>query len=466
MTTRWVFKVKTGNIAKCRLVVRGFEEPDLNKGNTYSPTPSATVLRIALTIAASRGYQTVHIDFTAAFLNSEITENEHLYVHPPAGVSNPGYVFKLQKSLYGLSSSPLRWFNTITRYLLSYGLTQHPTESCLFYGADIILVLYVDDLKVAAPKAKLDHFAAFLNTQAKCTVNTDGEYLSMAFSHVGTSIKVSQARYAQDLLKDLGCDSLVPKIQPFPPGLSLIKGIDVDSLDDSQAGYYRTALGKIGYLLMTRPELGIAYSELSRFSHSPETSHLEALHHVLGFIKRDPQASFTIFPTTAKVKLTAFSDSDFANNIDDRKSVSGRIIFAGRTPILWKASRQTLVSTSSSQAELYALYEAALDLVYLRSVLAEMSLLDSGPSTLYCDNETAIYSVMEGSRMETRQLSKHASVKLLKLRELIDFGHIRLDRVSTTDNVADIMTKALTAPSLRVHLNNLRSGNVFGLNAL
>jgi hypothetical protein len=208
---------------------------------------------------------------------------------------------------------------------------------------------------------------------------------------------------------------------------------------------------------MTRPELGITHSELSRFSHSPETSHLEALYHVLGFIKRDPQASFTIFPTTAKIKLTGFSDSDFANNVDDRKSISGRIIFAGRTPILWKASRQTLVSTSSSQAELYALYEAALDLVYLRSVLTDMSLLDSGPSTLYCDNETAIYSIMEGSRKETRQLSKHASVKLLKLRELIDFGHIRLDRVSTTDNVADIMTKALTAPSLRVHLNNLRS---------
>ncbi len=97
---------------------------------------------------------------------------------------------------------------------------------------------------------------------------------------------------------------------------------------------------------------------------------------------------------------------------------------------VWKASRQTLVSTSSSQAELDAFYQAAFDFVHLRCVLAEMSLLDSGPSTLYCENETAIFSVREGCRMKTGQLSKHAAVKLLKLREFVNYGYIRAPNAS------------------------------------
>jgi hypothetical protein len=78
-----------------------------------------------------------------------------------------------------------------------------------------------------------------------------------------------------------------------------------------------------------------------------------------------------------------------------------------------------------------------------------MGLLASGPSRVYCDSEAAIATVMGGSRQLVRGLANHHAVRLLKLRELIDDD---LQPVNTTDNIADIFTKANPAPVLRGHL--------------
>jgi hypothetical protein len=166
-------------------------------------------------------------------------------------------------------------------------------------------------------------------------------------------------------------------------------------LDQPEAEFYRTALGKIGYLLMTRPELCFAYSELSRFTKDPEPSHLEALQYTLGYLNNSTDLGYTIRSNPLPLKLTGYSDSDYANNIQDRKSVSGRIIFAGSSPIVWKASRQSTLATSSSHAELLALYDAASDVVYYRKVLGDLQVLDYSPSVLYCDNETTIAAIMK-----------------------------------------------------------------------
>jgi hypothetical protein len=114
-------------LPKCKLVVRGFDEPNTTNKSTYSPTPSPVTLRIALVIAAEKSYSSVHIDFNAAFLNSKIQEEEHLYVYPPKGIHAQGLVYQLLGGLYGLSSSPLRWFLLVSKYLRDFDLTQHDT---------------------------------------------------------------------------------------------------------------------------------------------------------------------------------------------------------------------------------------------------------------------------------------------------------------------------------------------------
>ncbi len=175
--------------------------------------------------------------------------------------------------------------------------------------------------------------------------------------------------------------------------------------------------------------------------------HLDTLEHLIGYVAKNHNTGFTVFRDDLPLRVTAYSDSNYATNIDDRKSVSGKFLFVGRTPIVFGTSRQTTLATSSAEAEL----------------TAPMGLLASGPSRVYCDSDAAIATVMGGSRQIVRGLAKHHAVRLLKLRELIDDSLIDLQPINTTDNIADIFTKANPAPVLRAHLATMLAGTVWGL---
>jgi hypothetical protein len=164
MTSRWLFKRKADGRCKVRLVVRGFQEPGLDgTEDTYSPTPSHLTLRLALVIAASLGYDATNADFKTAFLNALIGLEECLFIHPPQGVTLDGDVLQLAKALYGLASSPLRWFMLVSRLLKSFGLRIHPDEPCLYWSTSKqLVVIYVDDCRVMGTKASITALIDFL----------------------------------------------------------------------------------------------------------------------------------------------------------------------------------------------------------------------------------------------------------------------------------------------------------------
>jgi hypothetical protein len=130
---------------------------------------------------------------------------------------------------------------------------------------------------------------------------------------------------------------------------------------------------------------------------------------------------------------------------------------------MFSTSRQTTLATSSAEAELTALFTTCLAAQEVRDLLEPLGLLADGPSRVYCDSEAAIATVKGGSRQLVRGLAKHHAVRLLKLRELLDDGMIDLQPINSADNIADIFTKAVSAPDLRRHLAAMNAGSVWGL---
>ncbi len=96
------------------------------------------------------------------------------------------------------------------------------------------------------------------------------------------------------------------------------------------------------------------------------------------------------------LRVTGFGDSNYATNPDSRKSVSGKFVFVGRTPYAYGTARQTVVATSSAEAELYALCNTCASVVEARVALAALGLLAPGPSRVYSDSDAAIQSIMNG----------------------------------------------------------------------
>jgi hypothetical protein len=144
-----------------------------------------------------------------------------------------------------------------------------------------------------------------------------------------------------------------------------------------------------------------------------------------------------------EIKLVGYADSDWAGNLEDGKSITGYCIFIGGNLISWKSKRQTTVATSSTVAELEALYQGVIEGEWIRGLLAEMGWLMKGPMLWYQDNQSAIKTIRSEKNLER---TKHMVVKVFYLRQRLENKDINVEYLPTDQMRADIFTKALNRP--------------------
>ncbi|PKU70877.1 Retrovirus-related Pol polyprotein from transposon TNT 1-94 [Dendrobium catenatum] len=169
---------------------------------------------------------------------------------------------------------------------------------------------------------------------------------------------------------------------------------------------------------------------------SPTEHNFKALTRLLRYIKGT--TSFGLPITTGTLELRAFSDADWASDITDRKSVSGFCTFLGPNLISWTVKKQATVAKSSTEAEYRSLSAAASDVLWLRRLTAELDMPQSSPTTIYCDNTSAM-AIAKNLVFHGR--TKHIEIDYHFIRQQISSGNIQLAHISSKDQIADILTK-------------------------
>eukprot|EP00253_Pinus_taeda_P020500 PITA_20500 len=139
--------------------------------------------------------------------------------------------------------------------------------------------------------------------------------------------------------------------------------------------------------------------------------------------------------------LVGFIDSDWASDPDDRKSTAGYVFTLGSGPITWACKKQAAISHSSVEAEYRGAVEASKEALWLRQILSEFGFQQQHPTTLWCDNQSAIQLCKDPVQ---HQHSKHIELHMHFIRKLIHDHVLEVQYCSTDDQVADIFTKALT----------------------
>lgn len=157
-------------------------------------------------------------------------------------------------------------------------------------------------------------------------------------------------------------------------------------------------------------------------------------------------------------EIEIFSDADWASDPDDRHSYSGMVVFLGGNAISWKSNKQKSISTSTMEAEYVALANAVKEIMSMDMMFGELRDLLSievpnKPYIVRCDNKSAIDFTM--NRVE-RSRSKHIDIAYHITREKYEEGLIRLRYVSSSDNVADVLTKGLPYTVMKLHVQKLK----------
>ena len=130
---------------------------------TYAPVMKLDSFRMALALAAERGWKIRQLDAKNAFLYGKLDHT--VYLCPPDGVPvREGYVWELRRGVYGLKQAPRIWYETISKVLEKGGFKHAVKERCLFYKKNCIMVIYVDDiLIIGAKKSDLDQATSVLS---------------------------------------------------------------------------------------------------------------------------------------------------------------------------------------------------------------------------------------------------------------------------------------------------------------
>ena len=204
--------------------------------------------------------------------------------------------------------------------------------------------------------------------------------------------------------------------------------------------------GSLLWLTMnTRPDKCEAVARLCQTVAAPTTDDFKKAGKLLRYLAGSVNLGLMFYkPTHAKylpLELEGYGDSDWAGDVKDAKSQTGFIHRLGASPISWGSRKQSVVALSTAEAELVAAVDAAKEILWLRSVLGEIGEINLDKATvMFCDNTAAIAL---GSKSVISKRTRHINIRLHCINEWCLSGQIKLEKIHTDENLADLFTKAM-----------------------
>ena len=239
-----------------------------------------------------------------------------------------------------------------------------------------------------------------------------------------------------------------PVSTPMDVATKLIKSINEENKVDARV--YQSAVGSLLYLATaTRPDISLAVGKAAQFNANPTTAHWTLVKRILRYVGGTADLGLLYTPG-GNQELVGYSDSDFAGDINDRKSTSAYTFIKSGALISWRSKKQTVVAQSTAEAEYVALAAAAQEAIWLRRLLEDFGLEQRRPTVLHEDNQAAI-AISTNPVNHSRV--KHIDTKYHFIRDQVEHGTILLQYCPTEQMVADILTK----PLAREHFGQLCS---------
>ncbi|GJU82252.1 putative ribonuclease H-like domain-containing protein [Tanacetum coccineum] len=389
-------------------------------------------------------------NFMYGTIDEEVYVTTSGYVDP----DHPKKVYKVVKALYGLHQAHRAWYVTLSTFLEEHRYRRGTIDKTLFIKKDkkdIMLVqVYVDDIIFGSTrKSWCDEFEALM--KGRFQMSSMGElifFLGLQVKQKTDGIFISQDKYVADMLKKFDLVSVKTAITPMETKMALTKDEEADEVD---VHLYRSMIGSLMYLTA---DIMFVVCACSRFQVTPKTSHLNAVKRIFKYLKGKPNLGLW-YPRESSFDLEAFSDSDYVGANLDRKSTTGGCQFLGSRLISWQCKKQTIVATSTTEAEYVAATSCCGQVLWIQN-----QMLDYGfnfmNTKIHIDNESTICIV---KNPVYHSKTKHIEIRHHFIRDSYEKKLIRVEKIHTDFNVADLLTKAFDGPRFNFLVVNIVDNN-------
>ncbi|KAK6143484.1 hypothetical protein DH2020_023832 [Rehmannia glutinosa] len=401
-----------------------------------------------LALVAQFDWELKQLDVKTAFLHGDL--EEQIFMKQPEGFedkSKPNHVCLLKKSLYGLKQSPRQRNKKFDQCMLDLKFCRSKFDHCMYFkldvfekGQDCLLVqIYVDDIIFGATNDSLcKKFSKLM--QVEFEMSMMGElnfFLGLQIKQCQEDIYISQSKYTKELLKKFGIEEGRTVSTPMATNVKIDKDEKGKSVDESK---YRGMIGSLLYLTASRPDILHVVCLCTRFQSNPKESHMSVVKRIFRYLKGTIQYGL-FYPKNENFSLKGYSDSDYAGNIDDRKSTSGSCQFLGDCLVSWFSKKQNCVSLSTAEAEYISAAFCCTQLLWMKQTLADYKcFFENVP--IFCDNISAI-NIAQNPVHHNR--TKHIEIRHHFLRDCVSKRKIEIYFVPSQDQLADIFTKPLSS---------------------
>jgi len=427
--SKWVFKLKVGADGsverhKARLVAQGFSQKfGADYDETFCPVVRLESLRTVIALAVQNGLK--------------LHQVEHL-------------VCKLKRSIYGLKQSPRCWNSALDSQLKKMGFVQTASDPCIYIASEgemFIIGVHVDNIVLAGKSDK-----RMEDVKKAIAMQFDVKDLGKLHYFLGMKIVqdektgkvwIGQPAYTESVLQKFGMENSKPVRTPVDTGTKLVKATDDEECVDQKL--YQSAVGSLLYLSVgTRPDITYAVSNVTKFSAKPTKQHWIAVKRIMRYLRGTIYYGL-LYSRNGSKKCIGYSDSDWAGDLDDRKSTSGYLFQISGAAVSWRSKKQTCVALSTAEAEYMALAGAAQEAIWMRQLSSELKNGPTEATTIFEDNQSAI-CMAKNPQFHGR--AKHIGIKYHFIREQVSSGTVDLKYCRTDEMIADMLTKGLSRDRL------------------
>ena len=392
---KWVYAQKEGFPSKndvrykARLVAKGYAQKEgIDYNEVFSPVVKNSSIRILLALVAQFNMELVQMDVKTAFLHGDL--EEEIYITQPDGFKVDGkedWVCKLNKSLYGLKKSPRQWYKQFDQFMIGQNYTISNFDHCVYFrklqdGSFIYLLLYVDDMLIASKnQGEICRLKAQLSKEFKMKDLGEAKKIldmEIARDRQRGTLCLTQRQYLKKVLQRFGMsENTKPVSTPLAPHFKLSASQCPKTEEEREYMSkvpYSNAVGSLMYAMVcTRPDISHTVGIVSRYMNNPGKEHWQAVKWILRYIQKTLDVGL-IFEKDDMVgqHVVRYCDSDYAGDLDKRRSTTGYVFTLARAPVSWKSTLQSTVALSTTEAEYMAITEAVKEAIWLQGLLDDL----------------------------------------------------------------------------------------------